>query len=213
MTRYFAIVPAAGRSERMGRPKLLLPWRGRTLMEHVIDRWQASRVDRITVVCHPEHVRVHEVCRRAAAHGKLNLVIAEAPPPGMRSSVALGLAAIAREESPASDDAWLLAPADIPGLATAIIDRLIAAHEASGGEILVPACQGKRGHPVLFPWPLAAEVEQLPSDRGVNELLNRHAPRRIECGLAALAPDIDTPADYEHLQGPPSRRAEESGEA
>jgi CTP:molybdopterin cytidylyltransferase MocA len=32
----FAIIPAAGRSVRMGQPKLLLPWGQTTLLEHVL---------------------------------------------------------------------------------------------------------------------------------------------------------------------------------
>ncbi len=32
----FAVVPAAGRASRMGRPKLSLPLGGRTVLEHVV---------------------------------------------------------------------------------------------------------------------------------------------------------------------------------
>ena len=32
----FAVIPAAGRSQRMRQPKLLLPWNHGTLIEHVL---------------------------------------------------------------------------------------------------------------------------------------------------------------------------------
>src|SRR5262245_30050661 len=37
IARVFAVVPAAGHSRRMGRPKLLLPLRGRTVVRCLID--------------------------------------------------------------------------------------------------------------------------------------------------------------------------------
>ena len=42
-TRSFAVVPAAGRSRRMGRPKLLLPWGESTIIQQVLGAWRASQ--------------------------------------------------------------------------------------------------------------------------------------------------------------------------
>ena len=64
--RFFGVIPAAGRSVRMGEPKLLLPWRDGTLIEHVLAQWLASRVACLTVVVHPEDVELAAICRRAA---------------------------------------------------------------------------------------------------------------------------------------------------
>ena len=50
MFRSFAVVPAAGRSERMGAPKLLLPLGDSTVIEHVLAAWTASPVTRTVVV-------------------------------------------------------------------------------------------------------------------------------------------------------------------
>src|SRR5215471_17602387 len=45
-----AIVLAAGKSERMGRPKALLPLRGRTFLENILDAIQRSPVQQTVVV-------------------------------------------------------------------------------------------------------------------------------------------------------------------
>src|ERR1017187_2577463 len=45
------IILAAGRSARMGRPKLLLPWGGTSVLGHLIEQWQALRAMQIGVVC------------------------------------------------------------------------------------------------------------------------------------------------------------------
>jgi molybdenum cofactor cytidylyltransferase len=50
MFRSFAIVPAAGRSARMGAPKLLLPLGDRPVIDWVLAAWTASRVTRTVVV-------------------------------------------------------------------------------------------------------------------------------------------------------------------
>ncbi|MCS7269454.1 MAG: NTP transferase domain-containing protein, partial [Gemmataceae bacterium] len=49
-----AVVPAAGQSRRMGRPKLLLPWKGSTVVETVVHTVRQGGVDRVLVVIGPE---------------------------------------------------------------------------------------------------------------------------------------------------------------
>ncbi len=47
---YSAIVLAAGKSERMGRPKALLPFRGRTFLENIMDAIARSSIQHSLVV-------------------------------------------------------------------------------------------------------------------------------------------------------------------
>ena len=47
MIRVDAIVLAAGESRRMGRPKPLLPWRGGTLIGHIVAELSAAKVTQI----------------------------------------------------------------------------------------------------------------------------------------------------------------------
>ena len=48
--RSFAIIPACGRSVRMGTPKLLMPWKDSTVIEAVLAAWEQSQIDEIVVV-------------------------------------------------------------------------------------------------------------------------------------------------------------------
>ena len=59
--RTFAIIPAAGRSQRMGQPKLLLPWRNSTIIEHVLAAWRASQVSHMLMVVHPADRQLAEI--------------------------------------------------------------------------------------------------------------------------------------------------------
>jgi len=197
----FGILPAAGRSERMGAPKLLLPWGDATLIEHVVGVWRSSRVSRVLVVVHPDDARLAELAERAGAL----VVRPERAPVDMKASVGYALAYAARF-GPEAGDAWMLAPADMPLLSAATIDRLIEAYARSaatadgGSRIWVPCLAGRRGHPVLFPWTLAAEVARLGADEGLNTLLARHRVETVEAGEEAIFEDIDTPEDYDRLR-------------
>ena len=104
------------------------------------------------------------------------------PPPDMRTSVTFGLGEIRRLFSPTDADAWLVAPADLPRLSTAVIDRVIASRAGFQPAVeseplagwkpalqqtaLVPVAHGRRGHPVLFPWSWTERMKQLAADQG-----------------------------------------------
>src|SRR4051794_27970695 len=54
-----AVILAAGRSRRMGKPKLLLPWRGTSVLGHLITQWQRLELGQIAVVCGADDALVH----------------------------------------------------------------------------------------------------------------------------------------------------------
>ena len=185
----------------MGGAKLLLPWGASTVIEHVLAAWNASQTTHTIVVVHPDDEALAEVCRASGAE----IVVAAAPPPDMKDSVRLALQHVAEHHATVDGDAWLLAPADMPTLSTEAINRLLTAHRPDLARILVPVHAGRRGHPALFPWALAADVASLAADEGVNALLARHSVAEVACGADALAADLDTPEDYRgRRQGPPS---------
>jgi len=198
----FAIIPAAGRSVRMGQPKLLLPWGQTTLLEHVLAIWTASCVDRVILVVHPQDTQIVALGAAAGAH----VVRPSIAPSEMKISVQLALDYIS-EFAPHPTDAWLLAPADMPGLEASTIDALVAAYQSSlvadpaaAPRIWAPRFGGRRGHPVLFPWALSSEVAELGPDQGINALVARHEVAHVDTGADAIHDDLDTPEDYERLR-------------
>src|SRR5262245_9824776 len=164
MPRCFAVIPAAGVSRRMGQPKLLLLVAGQPLVLHTVAAWQNSKIDRIIVVVRSDDQRLIEAVRDS----KVEILLPEVAPPDMKSSVQAALRHLERRYEPTDEDAFLVAPADMPRLSTKIIGRLIDFHASNpGGRILTPTLSGKRGHPVLFPWYLAAKVHAL-ADEGLD---------------------------------------------
>lgn len=198
--RAFAVLPAAGRSVRMGRPKLLLPWggEGRTLVEAVVAAWRAAGVDAIVATVHRDDVPLAERLRSVG----VAVVVPIVPPPDMKASVAAALEFIATTYRPNAADVWLLAPSDMPGLSPTVIRQLLATHDRRRPVILRPTHAGRRGHPLLVPWSAVDEVKNIPPDRGLDALCERFPCLDIACDAACLSTDVDTPEDYARLRPP-----------
>ena len=185
----------------MGQSKLLLPWGAATLIEHVIHVWRSSQVSQVLVVVHPDDQELDELAAAAGA----TVVRPATPPPEMKDSVLAALCQIELEFRPTANDAWLLAPADLPGLTSAVIDRLLTSYEqlattSPTPPIVAAAQDGRLRHPVLFPWRLAAEVEQLTSQQGLDTIVGRHRVEMVELAGVMQFDDLDTPADYDRFR-------------
>jgi CTP:molybdopterin cytidylyltransferase MocA len=194
------LIPAGGRSTRMGRPKLALPLAGRAVIEHVVTALRGGGADAVLVVVGPH---APEVGPLAAAAGAEVLALPE-PAADMRATVEHGLRWLAAHYQPRQEDAWLLAPGDCAGL-TAESVRAVCEGRARHPEapVVVPVCGGRRGHPVLLAWPLVAEVARLPPGAGVDYLVKSRAAATVEVSAGpGVLSDLDTPAEYENLLRP-----------
>jgi molybdopterin converting factor subunit 1 len=190
-----AIVPAAGRSQRMGRPKLILPVGGVSVIARVTTALRQGGADPVIVVVPPAWVQGAAALAAEAARAGGAVVVAPQPPPHMRASVELGLDRLAQMPAPAT---FLLVPGDCPGIDAHLVARVIARARAEPLSIVVPQARGHRGHPVALPWSLADEIRGLPADVGINYLVARHPPRVVclEVDDPVALDDLDTPEDY-----------------
>ncbi len=192
------LVPAAGHSRRMGRPKLALPVAGRTVLEHVVAALRRGGAEPVLVVLGPH---VADLAGPARAAGALALVLPAATP-DMRATLEHGLAWLQDHYHPGPADAWLLAPADHPTLDADVVRRLVEARrQRPDRSIIVPTWQGKRGHPALLAWGHVAGIRGHPPGEGLNTYLRRHAEHSLELPVdsRAVVEDLDTPEDYERL--------------
>ncbi len=164
-------------------------------MEHVLAAWQSSQVDQVTVVVRKDDLPLQTICRNSG----VSVCVATHDPRDMKESVELGLRSIAAQFAPAENDAWLLAPADLPQLEAAVIDRVVDAYDPDQPVGVVPVCEGRGGHPVLFPWFLRHAIGKLGPADGINMLLKHHPPRRIPVDCPGSQGDVDTPEDYQRL--------------
>ncbi|MFI2610194.1 NTP transferase domain-containing protein [Kitasatospora sp. NPDC018619] len=184
-----ALVLAAGGGRRLGgRPKALLRYGGRPLVEHAVAVVRAGGCADVTVVLGAGGERV-----RATAHlPGCRLVGNPDWARGMGSSLRAGLAAL-----PPRAAAALVMLVDTPGVTPAAVARLLAAHRA-GAELAAAAYRGRRGHPVLIGARHFAEAAAgARGDAGARALLTARAAELVlvECADVAAPDDLDTPAD------------------
>jgi molybdenum cofactor cytidylyltransferase len=200
------IVPAAGRSQRMGRPKLLLPIQGRTLIAHVVSALREGGADRVVVVAPPEASDEGPAVAQAAQNAGAFVIAPLVRPAEMRDSIEIGLGAVAKPAPPAH---VLLAPADAAGITPRVVTVLVEESSRHPEKIVVPRCGARRGHPLVLPWKLAAAIESLPAGQGVNTLLVRYEPLVVEVPLgdSRVADDIDSPEDFRRWEEGQGARA------
>jgi molybdenum cofactor cytidylyltransferase len=195
----FALIPAAGQSTRMGRPKLALSLGGRTVLEHVLGALRQAGVRHLLVVVGPH---VPELVPPAEAGGAHVLQL-PGETPDMRATVERGLAWLEDHFHPQAGDNWLLVPADHPTLDPAVVRQLLQGREAHPGRsIIVPTFRGRRGHPVLLGWNHLAGIRALAPGQGLNVYLRQRREETLELPVASpeVLRDLDTPEDYQRLQ-------------
>jgi molybdenum cofactor cytidylyltransferase len=182
-----AIVLAAGRSTRMGANKLVAELAGKPMVRHVVEAALASRARPVLVVAGHEA----ESVRAALAGLQVTLVDNPGYAAGLSTSLKAGIRAL-----PEDCGGALVLLGDMPRITAAHIDRLIAAFAARDNRaIIVPAHEGRRGNPILWPRAHFREIMQLEGDAGAKKLLGLHASDVHEVDLAtdAIFLDVDTP--------------------
>jgi molybdenum cofactor cytidylyltransferase len=179
----------------MGTPKLMLLWRGRPVVAHALDCCTNSGASRTVVVVRSDNAALVDECRR----WNVDLVLNDCPNADMKSSVQVALRWIAATYAPSNADAWLLVPADAVGISSDVIDQLLTKFDPDAPKIVAPVADGRPGHPLLLPWPLAAQVHQLGPAEGIDALLTRFPYRELAVMGDAIHRDLDTPAEYERL--------------
>ena len=184
------LVLAAGRSERMGTPKQLLPFGGVTLIEQVIRTLTRSRLGKEVVVV--LGYRAKDIVERISG---LPVRLAYNPDPegDMVSSVRCGLAYIE------PDQAVMISLGDQPLVTTGIVNRLIDEYEERPEGMVLPVHEGKRGHPMILSPAFREEIlfESMPG--GLKALRDRYSGsvRTVPVDTDAVLIDLDYRSDYE----------------
>ena len=202
MNKVYAIVPAAGHSRRMGTQKLLLPFAGTTVIEHVIAQLSAAPVRGIFAVVRATDDAVAAAASRTGATPVVN-PDADAD---MLSSVRCGIRAL-----PPDCDAALVALGDQPTVRTGLVSALLEEFARHPASIVVPSHAGRRGHPVLFPSECFADVLTRYDGVGLKGLLEQHAARVRELRVddETILHDVDDPEGYARALRSPGDGREE----
>ena len=182
-----AIIPAAGRSGRMGTPKQLLPVNGTTMLAGVVQAVLAGGVTQAVVVTNRSLWE-----KLTDLPPSLTLAINDDPHTNMIDSIRIGL------DAATVADGYLICPADAAGIEPADVRRCIDAFVHMPDRIIVATHASKRGHPMIFPVTLTEVVRSPECDAGLNQLVrNRPAlVREVPCDSPGTVANVNTPADY-----------------
>ena len=184
-----AILLAAGESDRMGRPKQLLPFGQSTIIEQAIDNLLNSAVSECIVVL---GYRAGEVIK-TIANKSVKIAINPDYRQGMSTSIITGL-----NQIDSRAQAVMVALGDQPFIDSETINSLMEAFIAHNKGIAIPVYQGKRGHPVIFNIKYKGELLRLKGDIGGREIIDRHPDDVLEVAVdcEGVCIDIDTMDNY-----------------
>lgn len=188
-----AIILAAGESRRMGRPKLLLPWGGTTVLGRAAAVFAAAGVGEIVAVTGGARRAVEDEVLRLAADLSIRAVYnPEYRDGGMVGSLQAGLRTLAPPRTAA-----LIGLGDQPQVREETVRRICEAHRETESLLVVPSFRNRRGHPWLVGSRLWDEVLALPRSATPRQFLAAHAGqvRYVEADESILQ-DLDTPEDY-----------------
>ena len=182
------ILLAAGGSTRLGSPKQLLTYQGKTLLRHAAETALATGCRPVVAVLGSSAERL----RVELAGLDVRLVDNSAWTRGMGTSVRLGVAALDTDAA-----GVLLMLCDQPLIAAEHLARLIAAFRQNAGMgIVAAAYHDTVGVPVLFARTYFDELRTLPDGAGAKPILQRHRDAVLPVPLPEAAVDIDTREQY-----------------
>ena len=176
----------------MGRTKQILPFRGQTILESVVDSAIASSLQRVVVVLGHQADEIKPILKKRDLTIVLNPNFAR----GLSSSLKVGLLALDEKT-----EAVLFLLGDQPLVTTETIDLILAAYKRSHNPIVLPVFEGRRGNPVLFSRETFCLIESLIEDYGARSLFKKYDGRILKVPVddPAIHIDIDTEDDYRRL--------------
>jgi molybdenum cofactor cytidylyltransferase len=193
-----AIVLAAGKSARMGRPKATLPLPHGAHDDIFLTRVlrtlaDAGVADVLVILGHDPEPIVRAIAERGFAP---RFVINPAYETGQLSSVIVGLRAL-----DSAVEATLLTLVDVPLVSAATVRAVVQRFEETRAPIVRSVSNGRHGHPVLIARKLFQEIFEASADQGLKPIVRLHASAAgdvpVEDEGAFL--DIDTPEAYARL--------------
>jgi molybdenum cofactor cytidylyltransferase len=196
------VILAAGASTRMGRPKALCDFYGRSCLELALDACREARLAAPIVVLGFWAREIRAAVRLETATIRIN----DRPQGGQTSSLKVGLAGL-----PHRTEAFLLYPVDFPLLTAVDIQPLCVAWQMRRRErrIFIPSYGRQRGHPVLFDIALRDDCLHLDDGQPLDALADARANQvaLVAHDTPYILMDMNTPVDYARCLAEFRRRA------
>ncbi|HEY6467042.1 MAG TPA: nucleotidyltransferase family protein [Candidatus Acidoferrales bacterium] len=187
---------AAGESRRMGTPKALLDYHGKTFLEHLIDATRHPRVGILRVVL---GAKAEEIRAQLRSLDAASIAVNVDWQRGQISSIQAAI----RSLPTGATEGLMLCPVDHPMISPAVVSELIAAFDATRKSIVLPVHEGRRGHPVIFRAGLYEELLKASPEVGARQVVWAHAGDVAEVPTEdkGVTLNIDDPSAYRNAFG------------
>lgn len=181
------VLLAAGASNRFGRPKQLIQFKGHSLLRHLAEVALASNAASVHIVlgAYAEFLKhqLHGIKVRTVVNPDWNF--------GISSSVRTGVKDLSRSVKSA-----LIVLCDQPYVTSQLLNRMMETFEETKKLIVACEYENSLGVPALFDRKLFGELENLSGDRGAKQVIMRHRNEVATIPFPEGSIDIDTPQDF-----------------
>jgi molybdenum cofactor cytidylyltransferase len=186
------VVLAAGRSRRMGKPKLLLPWRDTSVLGHLLRQWRELRPAQVTVV-HATHDSALSAELDRLQFSSTDRIANPDPDRGMFSSVQC--ASQWTGWIPALTH-WTIVLGDQPHLSRETLQAILDHSASHPDQVCQPIFQSHRRHPVILPRSIFLNAGNSAAPT-LKDFLAEMPASYCPLDDPGLGLDIDLPEDYE----------------
>ena len=188
------VILAGGASTRLGRPKQLLQYRGKTLLNHAVNEAINAKADAVVVILGKNA----DLFEGEIDKEEVRVVINKNWKEGMASSVRLGLDTLLKSKP--YIDAVILMVCDQPHISSSVLNELITKQQKTTKQIVTCNYGESIGPPALFHKKYFRDLAKLNGDVGARNIIeqNMHDVAMILFPEGNI--DIDTEDDYEALK-------------
>jgi molybdenum cofactor cytidylyltransferase len=208
--RIFALVPAAGRSERFGSEKLLAKWHDRELLGHVLLKLNGARAAGLLAGIVVVHRPNDEAIRALIVEYRGYPVAVRDPLGELSLSIRTGIDAIVQRGAAQQREALLICHGDQPLLRLDVIQAMAEAWGRGGAVAVRPAYRdapGEPGLPMLVDRSLWRLANEMRGESGFAPVLASHGIAVRSISVGGSNPDVDTPQDLAALEDTPTAAA------
>jgi len=167
-----AIIPAAGKGNRFGMPKVDASYNGITFAERIIMTLTTAKLDKY-------------------------ILVRDVETPDMLGSIRLGMQKALSEYG--RPDGWVIWPVDHPAVKAETVTTLSTAFAERRNSIIIPRCNGKSGHPIILPGCFVIHEESNPL--GLKGLIihSDHPVHYVETQDGSILRNFNTPEDMVYV--------------
>lgn len=190
---YGIVILAAGNSSRLGEPKQLLQFQGKSLIRHITGAALATVGSNVIVVTGSNSELIEAELKGLPAKLAFNADWQE----GMSASIKTGIHAL-QSRYPELTGA-ILAVSDQPFVSSEIFNALIHTFEANAKGMVASKYSDSLGTPAFFAASYFPALLQLTGAEGAKKLFKRSPDDVSICPFPQGSIDIDTQEDYKRL--------------